>query len=128
MPLPAGLARFNRKFTNRVTTPFARRLPWFGVVRHVGRRTGTVYETPVNCWVGEGAVTIALTYGSDVDWLRNLVAAGGGEVIEGGKSIPVGTPVLIETGAGRRRIPAVIRGALALIEADEFVELPIVAG
>lgn len=125
MPLPAGLARFNRRVTNRVTTPFARRLPWFGVVRHVGRRTGNVYETPLMCWVGDTAVTIALTYGSDVDWLKNLVASGGGEVVVGGKPISVRTPVFLETSEGRSQVPAVVRGALVLVDTHEFVELPL---
>ena len=48
MPLPSGLARFNARVTNRVTGPFAGRLPGFAVVRHVGRRSGNAYETPVN--------------------------------------------------------------------------------
>jgi len=125
MPLPAGLARFNKKFTNRVTTPFARRLPWFGVVRHIGRRTGAVYETPVNCWVGDAAVTIALTYGSDVDWLKNLVVAGGGEIVVSGKPIAVRAPVFLESREGRNRVPAVVRGALVVVDSNEFVELPI---
>ena len=125
MPLPAGLARFNRKVTNKLTTPFARRLPWFGVVRHVGRQTGESYETPLMCWLGADAVTISLTYGSDVDWLKNLVAAGGGEIVVGGKPIKVGTPALIETAEGRSRMPGVVRGALSLLDSDEFVELPI---
>ena len=125
MPLPAGLARFNRRVTNRVTTPFARRLPWFGVVRHVGRRTGTLYETPLMCWVGDTAVTIALTYGSDVDWLKNLVVAGGGEIVVSGKPIAVRAPVFLETREGRNRVPAVVRGAFVVVDSNEFVELPI---
>jgi hypothetical protein len=34
MLLPDAVARFNRFVTNRVTGPFAGRLPWFAVVGH----------------------------------------------------------------------------------------------
>ena len=125
MPLPAGLARFNKKVTNRITTPFARRLPWFGVVRHVGRETGKAYETPLMCWVDHSAITIVLTYGSDVDWLKNLVSAGGGEMVVGGEIVQFETPVLLDAREGRSRIPAVIKGVLPAIDVDEFVELPL---
>ena len=48
----------------------------FSLVRHVGRKTGTVYETPlILARVADGFVA-ELTYGPDVDWYRNTVAAG----------------------------------------------------
>lgn len=42
------LAPFNKHVTNRLTLPLAPRLPWLGVVAHVGRRSGRTYRTPVN--------------------------------------------------------------------------------
>ncbi|MCZ6738832.1 MAG: hypothetical protein O7C01_03525 [Actinobacteria bacterium] len=50
MPLPRGLARFNRSVTNRITKPAAARLGGFGVLHHHGRRSGNEYETPLNAW------------------------------------------------------------------------------
>jgi hypothetical protein len=48
----------------------------FAVMRHVGRKTGRVYETPlILAAVGDGFVA-ELTYGTDVAWYRNVVAAG----------------------------------------------------
>lgn len=41
------LARFNRKVTNKITRRPARRLPHLGSLTHVGRRSSTVYRTPV---------------------------------------------------------------------------------
>ncbi len=77
------------------------------------------------CWVGDSAVTIALTYGSEVDWLKNLSASGGGEIVVGGKPIAIGMPILLEASEGRSRMPAVVRGGLVLVDSDEFVEFPI---
>ncbi len=77
MPLPSGLAKFNRVATNKVAAPFARRLPGFAVLHHTGRRSGTAYETPLNAWREDDEVVVALTYGEDVDWLKNARASDG---------------------------------------------------
>lgn len=48
----------------------------FSLVRHQGRKTGRTYETPVIlARVSEGFVA-ELTYGPEVAWYRNIVAAG----------------------------------------------------
>jgi hypothetical protein len=63
---------------NRVSVPLARSGHGpFALVRHVGRRSGRTYATPlVVARVPDGFV-IELTYGPDVDWYRNITAAGG---------------------------------------------------
>ena len=70
---------------NRLTTRLARsgRGP-FALVRHVGRKSGKTYETPlILARVPDGFVA-ELTYGPDVSWYRNVVAAGGCVVVSGG--------------------------------------------
>ena len=47
MPLPHWLTRVNLVVTNRLTAPVAGWLPWFGVLEHVGRSSGTVRRTPL---------------------------------------------------------------------------------
>jgi len=42
------LAKINIAFTNRITGLFAGWLPGFGILTHVGRKSGKVYQTPVN--------------------------------------------------------------------------------
>lgn len=49
------VAAFNLAVTNRVTSRFAARLPGFGILTHVGRKSGKLYRTPVNVFrVPEG--------------------------------------------------------------------------
>jgi deazaflavin-dependent oxidoreductase (nitroreductase family) len=124
MPLPEALARFNRVVTNRITTPLAGRLPWFALIVHHGRKSGKEYQTPVNAWLGDEDVIVALTYGPDTDWLKNLAAEGGGEVISAGSTFRVGPPELIGL-EGMRRMPAVARPILRAIDVDEFALLPL---
>src|SRR5579864_611651 len=71
------VAAFNLAVTNRITSRFAARLPGFGMLTHVGRKSGRVYRTPVNVFRAPEGFLIALTYGRDSEWVRNVLAAGG---------------------------------------------------
>ena len=73
------LARINIVLTNRITSRFAARLPGFGILTHVGRKSGRVYRTPVNVFRVPEGFLIALTYGRESEWVRNVLAAGGCE-------------------------------------------------
>jgi deazaflavin-dependent oxidoreductase (nitroreductase family) len=52
---------------------------WYAVrLKHNGRRSGRTYATPVVARAVPGGFAIPLAYGRDVDWHRNLTAAGRG--------------------------------------------------
>jgi deazaflavin-dependent oxidoreductase (nitroreductase family) len=76
MPAPRSIARFNRRFTNKLTLKVAGYLPGFAIVSHVGRKSGRTYRTPVNAFRTDDGYIIALTYGSESDWVKNVLAAG----------------------------------------------------
>jgi deazaflavin-dependent oxidoreductase (nitroreductase family) len=53
-------------------------------IRHTGRRSGRTYTTPVSARRSGDMVVIALTFGNQSDWSRNVRSAGGGTLrIEG---------------------------------------------
>ena len=97
--MASWIARFNRHVTNPVQRLWAGWLPPFGIVEHVGRRSGKTYRTPVNVFSanvdGKPGVAILLTYGPDRDWLKNLTAAGGGRIRRNGKSFAVTNPRVV---------------------------------
>src|SRR4051812_39571795 len=68
------------RLTKPVTLPLAgkRWTPIFAVVEHRGRRTGRQYATPVAARRIADGFAITLAFGAQVDWYRNLLAAGGG--------------------------------------------------
>ena len=49
-------------------------------IRHVGRRSGRTYTTPVSARRSGDMVAIALTFGNQSDWSRNVRSAGGGTI------------------------------------------------
>lgn len=122
MPIPLRIGRWNRAVTNRVTTPLARRLPGFGIVHHVGRRSGRRYQTPVNLFPSDGGFTIALTYGADADWVRNVLAAGGCEIETRGRRVPCQAPRIVHDPAARGiRLPE--RPVLRLLGVADFLSV-----
>jgi deazaflavin-dependent oxidoreductase (nitroreductase family) len=67
---------FNKRVTNRITMNFAGRRV-YAVVKHIGRRSGSAYSTPVLAVPTESGFVIPLPYGEKVDWCCNVLAAGG---------------------------------------------------
>jgi deazaflavin-dependent oxidoreductase (nitroreductase family) len=122
MPIPRGVARFNRRVTNHVTRRIAGWLPGFAIVSHTGRRSGRTYQTPVNAFRGGGGYRIALTYGAETDWARNVVAAGGCAIESRGRRVALTDPRIISD-PDRRWAPPVVRQALGLIGASEYMQL-----
>ena len=122
MPLPKRLARFNRVVTNRITYPIARTVPGFAVVLHTGRRSGRAYRTPVNAFRTPTGYVIALTYGADSDWLKNVVAAGGCELLTRGRSVSLAEPRLVHADRDVP-VPALVRVVLRLIHVSDYLEL-----
>jgi deazaflavin-dependent oxidoreductase (nitroreductase family) len=122
MPLPRRLAKFNRVVTNRVLGPLARYLPGFAIVSHVGRRSGHTYRTPVNIFRRGDGYVIALTYGADSEWVRNLLAAGGADIETRGRRLHVVDPEVVRDPA-RSLVPKPVRVPLRLTNVDEFMLL-----
>lgn len=122
MPLPHWLTRVNLVVTNRLVSPLAGWLPWFGVLEHVGRRSGVVRRTPLNVFRRGNRYVIALTYGPGVQWLANVVAAEGCRMRMGGRWVELTAPRRFRD-PSRRSVPWVVRVALAVLRVDEFVEL-----
>src|SRR5439155_23407748 len=89
------LAKINIAVTNRITSLFAGWLPGFGILTHVGRKSGKVYRTPVNVFRASNGFIIALTYSSQSEWVKNVLAAGGGELKTRGKKYHLSAPNVV---------------------------------
>jgi deazaflavin-dependent oxidoreductase (nitroreductase family) len=95
MQLPQWLARFNRYVTNPIQRLWAGWLPAFGILEHVGRRSGKSYRTPLNVFSTDDGVAVLLTYGPNRDWLKNITAADGGRLRRYGKTFAVTEPRMV---------------------------------
>ncbi|WP_329069464.1 nitroreductase family deazaflavin-dependent oxidoreductase [Amycolatopsis sp. NBC_01480] len=120
MVLPERLARFNRVVTNRISGPFVGWLPGFGLLVHKGRRSGKEFRTPLNVFRTEDGFAVALTYGPGADWVKNVLAAGGAEIITRHRKYRVTDPELVHD-ESRRAMPTPVRQFLGLLDVQDFL-------
>jgi deazaflavin-dependent oxidoreductase (nitroreductase family) len=87
----------NKRLLNPAMMKLAGRRHWYAaVIRHRGRRSGREYATPVVAVpVCGDAFIIPLPYGEDVDWLKNVMAAGRVTVEAKGETYDVLEPEVI---------------------------------
>jgi deazaflavin-dependent oxidoreductase (nitroreductase family) len=92
----------------------------FSLVRHVGRKTGFGYETPL-LLVRHGPGFIAeLTYGPEVAWYRNVVAAGGCTVLSHGTEYRIDAILPCDPAVGMRAFGRPAALVLRLLRRHEF--------
>jgi hypothetical protein len=92
MPAPRRIARFNKHFTNRLTL----------------RVTGYFHT--------DGGYIIALTYGAQSDWVKNVLAAGSCELQTRGRRVRLFDPIIV-TDESKGWAPLPVRLILGLIDA-----------
>jgi deazaflavin-dependent oxidoreductase (nitroreductase family) len=120
-PIPRAVARANRRVLNPVMRLVAGRLPGFGLLTHVGRRTGRRYTIPVNVFPdGESGFRIALTYGRNAEWVRNVRAAGRCTLRTRGREVELVEPRLVHD-PWRSWAPVPVRQMLGLIRAPDVL-------
>ena len=98
MPGRARMWRYRRyvnRYLNPITRPLARRLPSFAILTHRGRTSGRTYRTPINVFRRGDAYIFLLTYGSDVQWVKNVLASGSCSIETRGRVIKLVEPELI---------------------------------
>lgn len=122
MSLQRRLARFNKAFGNRIVGRLISRLPGFGAVYHRGRKSGREYRTPVKVFRNGADYVVSLPYGSGSDWVRNVLAAGGCDLLVRGHRVALVAP-RVYVGDDQADIPALIRAALKRVNATEFLAL-----
>jgi deazaflavin-dependent oxidoreductase (nitroreductase family) len=64
-------------------------------IRHIGRRSGRTYETPVVAVEHDDTFLIALPYGGRTDWMKNVLASGTATVVTHGQKYDVNQPEIV---------------------------------
>jgi deazaflavin-dependent oxidoreductase (nitroreductase family) len=92
----------------------------FSLVRHTGRKTGRQYETPLMlARLGDDFVA-ELTYGPQVSWYRNVVAAGHCTVVFRGREHAIDRIGPCDPETGRRAFGWPAGLVLRLLRRHEF--------
>ena len=123
MQIPQSVARFNRRVTNPIQRLWAGRAPTFGILEHVGRKSGKTFRTPLTVFTTADGFAILLTYGPDRDWLKNITAAGGGTLKHYGRIITVADPCVVTKAEAAAHVTGVGRSIFPRLPFDEAVLL-----
>jgi deazaflavin-dependent oxidoreductase (nitroreductase family) len=123
-PVVDAVRRVNRSVTNpRVMRTAGSAQTQTSVIAHVGRKSGRVYETPVDVISTTTGLLIALPYGTRVDWLRNVVAAGSATVLTHGDRVDVERPTIVATADVAALIPRRTLRTLRLLGVNQCLHL-----
>jgi len=111
---------------NRATVPLARAgIGPFSLVVHVGRKSGRTYETPLLLAEADGGLVAELTYGPNVAWYRNVIAAGHCTVVHRGRKIKIDRVEPCDAEAGLRAFGNPAALVLRALRRREFRRLHI---
>jgi deazaflavin-dependent oxidoreductase (nitroreductase family) len=117
------LRRFSRLFNPmQMRTAGSRGAPT-SVIRHVGRKSGRAYATPVDAVATEDGFLIALPYGTQSNWARNVLASGNATIVDDGNTYAVDRPEVIPLETVATRFSASTQRSLRLFGVVQCLRL-----
>lgn len=112
---PAALARFNRWVANPLTRAYAGKIRPYSVIHHRGRKSGRSFSTPVIAHYEQKLLMVPLPYGSKSDWVRNLLAANGGQTTFRNRTRTFTDPRVVDA-AGATDLPKRVQRYTRLVQ------------
>jgi hypothetical protein len=124
-----ALRRANRRWFNPLVLRFAGHAPWpVARLEHRGRSTGAFRATPVLAWPVAGGFVVAMPYGTDVDWARNLLHAREGVLQYQGVRYRVGSPRIVPAREVGGDVPVPIGSLIAMSGMRHVARLEVLPG
>jgi deazaflavin-dependent oxidoreductase (nitroreductase family) len=118
-----AVRRFNKHFLNPAMMFLAGRRYWYAaVIEHTGRKSGKHYATPVVAVPVPDGLVVPLPYGTDVDWLRNVLAAGSATITNKGKTYHAVRPEVVDAARVEPQLPAPRRRVFHAFDVDSYVK------
>jgi deazaflavin-dependent oxidoreductase (nitroreductase family) len=111
-----------RSLANRIfLTISGRWLRAYSIVRHAGRTSGRAYRNPVSAYpLGDGFV-ISVLYGTQSQWVRNVMAAGRFTLRTKGRDYQLERPELIPPTQALAAYPTLLRRLMQSQGIEHFV-------
>lgn len=123
-PIINGVRAFNKRILNPAMMRYAGHKGWYAaVIRHSGRTSGKQYETPVLAEPTPDSFLIPLPYGEDVDWLKNVLAAGKCEIENQGLRYEGSEPHVVDREEAEPFLRSYMRRQLALYGVDRYLKV-----
>ena len=115
---------FNKYVTNKILIHICgKKFGHFAILSHTGRKSGKVYRIPILAEPIENGFVVALTYGKNVDWYKNVRAKGSCSIYWKNQDYPLANPEFIDPEIGRSAFPSIVRAALKGAGIQYFLKL-----
>lgn len=118
-----AVRRFTRLMNPRQMRTAGQPGAYAAVIRHVGRKSGRRYETPVGVGETDRGLVVALPYGTSPDWLKNVMAAGSAELVFEGETFEVVRPRVVPSSETGVRPSGIDRFLVRLYGVDQSLLL-----
>ncbi|WP_085191622.1 nitroreductase [Mycobacterium sp. IEC1808] len=123
-PLLNAVRASNKYLLNPLMVQLAGHKHWYAAaIKHTGRRSGKQYTTPVVAERIADGFVIPLPYGTDVDWLQNVRAAGRATIASQGHDYEVGQPEIIDAATALPMLSAPRRRTFERVGIDGYLKL-----
>ena len=119
MPVPKFMAEVNKRTFNKLELRKGKR----PAITHVGRSSGKNYVTPLDAHRVDGGYIFILMYGSDSDWVQNVLAAGTARLRVGDAEYELGSPRLVTKETAWQQLPSTIKAPPEFLKVTEYLQM-----
>jgi deazaflavin-dependent oxidoreductase (nitroreductase family) len=127
MTFPRVLSRIHADYINKIVLRFVTHTT-LADLEHVGRRSGLVRHTPLRAFRMHDRVVIALNFGRESDWLKNIQASGRCRMRLGDQILELTSPRIVPLEQGVKGMPwAFGVGLRYVVHTTECVELSVIS-
>jgi len=121
-----SVRNFNKHVLNPAMRPLAGRRHWYASqLEHTGRKSGHHYCTPVVAVKVADGMVVPLPYGTDVDWLRNVLAAGDATITSNGRTYHVVKPKVVDAATAEQQLATWRRWTFHAANVDNYVKFSV---
>ena len=125
-PAIDALRWFNKKVQNPLTLRVAgKKNRDLAALHHTGRKSGREYVVPVLVQRTGQSFLIPLSYGTKVDWYRNVMASGGCAIVHDGERHDMVAPAIMPISEAAQNLTSRQTRVFGLLGIESFLRLDI---
>ncbi len=119
MPMPLWFGHINKRIFNPIEIRKGNR----PVITHIGRNTGTIFKTPLDALPVDDGYAFVLVYGSDTDWVKNVLTAGRATLRVDHEDVHLVRPRIETSEAAWARLPATFKRPPGFLRVNELLRM-----
>lgn len=125
-PFQSLIRTSNKYLLNPLMLRVAGQSYWYAsVIHHIGRQSGKMYSTPIVADRVGGDIIVPLPYGTQVDWVRNVMTAGDATIVNKGKTYRVVSPEILDSTQALPLLPRERRRTFERVSIGHFLRMRI---